>query len=405
MASTQELLENAQKFLLRTYRQPPLVLTRGEGCRVWDADGRAYLDLYAGIAVCVLGHAHPAIVKAVSEQVARLGHVANYFYTDRQLELAAAMAQRTGLERVFFCNSGAEANEGALKLARHWQTSQGDRERKDIIATWHSFHGRTMGALAMTGQPKYWSGLGPMLDGVSHVAYGDLDAMQRRVNDRTAAIIVEPIQGEGGVLPAPEGYLAGLRKLCDDSGVLLIFDEIQTGIGRTGRFLASQHDGVLPDVVTLAKGLAGGVPIGVFSARERLADALPPGSHGSTFGGNPLAAASALAVLETLDREGLIEGAVVKGEHLAKRLGEIAKKHPDAATGARGKGLMAGLVLADGVDPRGVLSALRDRGVLLTLAGERVLRFVPALTVTIAELDEGLDAVEAVLANAPRVEA
>ncbi len=403
MPTTAELLAYADQHLLRTYKQPPLVLTRGEGCRVWDTDGKCYLDLYAGIAVCVLGHGHPAIVKAVTEQIARLGHVANYFYTDRQLELAAALAERTGLERVFFCNSGAEANEGALKLVRRWHASNGNPERAGIVATWGSFHGRTMGAVAMTGQAKYWEGFGPRLSDISHVPYGDLDAMRRRVNDRTAAIIVEPVQGEGGVLPAPVGYLEGLRQLCDDTGALLILDEIQTGVGRTGRFLASQHRGVLPDVVTMAKGIAGGVPIGFFSARERYADALPPGSHGSTFGGNPLAAAGALAVLDTLDREGLIEGAVTKGEHLLTQLKGLVAKHPTVATAARGWGLMAGLVLADDIDVRGVLGALRERGVLLSMAGDKVLRFVPALTVTVAELDEGLAALDAVLADAPRV--
>lgn len=403
MPTTAELLAYADKHLLRTYKQPPLVLTRGEGCRVWDTDGKCYLDLYAGIAVCVLGHGHPAIVKAVTEQISRLGHVANYFYTDRQLELAAALAKRTGLERVFFCNSGAEANEGALKLVRRWHASRGNPERAGIVATWGSFHGRTMGAVAMTGQPKYWEGFGPRLADVSHVAYGDLDAMRRRVNDRTAAIIVEPVQGEGGVLPAPDGYLEGLRQLCDDTGALLILDEIQTGVGRTGKFLASQHRGVLPDVVTMAKGIAGGVPIGFFAARERYADTLPPGSHGSTFGGNPLAAAGALAVLDTLDREGLIEGAVTKGEYLLGELNRLVAKHPGVATAARGWGLMAGLVLADDVDVRGVLGALRERGVLLSMAGDKVLRFVPALTITEAEIDEGLAALDAVLADAPRV--
>ena len=402
MTTTHDLLALADRHMLKTYKQPPLVMTRGEGCRLWDTEGRRYLDLYAGIAVCALGHAHPALVRAVSEQVARLGHIANYYYNDRQIELAAELTRRTGLDRVFFCNSGAEANEGALKLARRHHWVRGERDRSEIVATWSSFHGRTMGAVGMTGQAKYWEGFGERLAGISHVAYGDLEAMRRRINDRTAAVIIEPVQGEGGVLPAPEGYLAGLRKLCDERGALLIVDEIQTGIGRTGRFLAVEHDGVVPDVVTLAKGTAGGVPIGVFVVREHLAEALTPGTHGSTFGGNPLAAAAALAVLRTLDDEGLLANATHMGRHLLKGLEALVRKYPSVAVGARGRGLLAGLVLAKGVDPRGVLGALRERGVLASQAGDAVIRFAPPLIVKAEELDEGLAALDAVLADPPR---
>ncbi|MEZ4394553.1 MAG: aminotransferase class III-fold pyridoxal phosphate-dependent enzyme [Polyangiales bacterium] len=249
----------------------------------------------------------------------------------------------------------------------------------------------------MTGKRAYWEGFGHRLPGVSHVPFGDLDAMRRRVNDRTAAVIVEPVQGEGGVLPAPEGYLQGLRAICDHVGALLIFDEIQTGVGRSGRFLACQHEGVLPDVVTLAKGLAGGVPIGCFVARERYADALPPGTHGSTFGGNPLAAAAALAVLETLDREGLMENAARMGAHLVAGLDRLAAKYPTLCEPSRGLGLLCGLPLTEAVDPRAVLTEMRARGVLIVTAGERVLRFAPPLIVTEAELDEGLRCLDEVL--------
>jgi len=402
MTATNDLLALADRHLLKTYKQPPLVIDRGAGCRLWDTDGRRYLDLYAGIAVCALGHAHPALVRAVSEQMARLGHIANYYYNDRQIELAAELCRRTGFDRVFFANTGTEANEGALKLARRHHWTRDDRERTDIVSTWSSFHGRTMGAVTMTGQAKYWEGFGQPLAGVSHVKYGDLEAMRRRVNDRTAAIIVEPVQGEGGVLPAPPGYLAGLRQLCDERGALLIVDEIQTGVGRTGKFLAVQHEGVMPDVVTLAKGTAGGVPIGAFLVREHLAAALAPGTHGTTFGGNPLACAAALAVLRTIDDEGLMGHAERMGAHLLAGLGVLVKRHPHAATGARGRGLLVGLVLADSVDPRGVLSAMRERGVLVSQAGDHVIRFAPPLIVTASELDEGLAALDAVLADPPR---
>jgi acetylornithine/N-succinyldiaminopimelate aminotransferase len=402
MATTAQLLDLAAAHMLKNYKQPPLVMTRGEGCRLWDTEGRRYLDLYAGIAVCALGHAHPALVKAVSEQIARLGHIANYYYNDRQIELSAELCKRTGYDRVFLCNSGTEANEAALKLARRYHWARGDKARTDLVATWSSFHGRSMGSVALTGQAKYWEGFGHMLPGVSHVAYGDLEAMRRRVNDRTAAVFIEPVQGEGGVLPAPKGYLEGLRALCTERGALLVVDEIQTGIGRTGRFLATQHTGVEPDVTTIAKGTAGGVPIGAMLTRERFGEALTPGTHGSTFGGNPLAAAAALAVLRTLDEHDLMAHAERMGRHLVDGLEALVRKHPHAATSARGVGLLCGLVLADGVDPRGVLSALRDRGVLVSQAGERVIRFAPPLIVTAAELDEGLAALDAVLADAPR---
>ncbi len=402
MTTTAELLRLAGQHMLKNYKQPPLVMTRGEGCRLWDTDGRRYLDLYAGIAVCVLGHAHPALVRAVSEQAARLMHIANYYYNDRQIELSAELCKRTGYDRVFLCNSGTEANEAALKLARRYHWARGDKERTDLVATWSSFHGRSMGAVSMTGQAKYWEGFGPVLPGVSHVAYGDLEAMRRRVNDRTAAVFIEPVQGEGGVLPAPEGYLEGLRKLCDERGALLVVDEIQTGVGRTGRFLATQHTGVAPDITTLAKGTAGGVPIGAMLTREHIGEALPPGTHGSTFGGNPLAAAAALAVLRTLDEEGLVAHAENMGRYLVDGLAALARKHPHAATGARGFGLLCGIVLADGVEPRGVLNALRERGVLASQAGERVVRFAPPLIVKPEELDEGLAALDAVLADPPR---
>ena len=402
MPSTAELLETAEKHLLRTYRQPPLVLARGQGCRLWDTDGKEYLDLYAGIAVSALGHNHPRLVAAIAEQAGRLIHTANYFYNDKSIELAGEIARRTGLERVFLCNSGTEAIEGALKLTRRWHFGRNDKDRVDVVATTNAFHGRSMGAVSLTGQPKYWEGFGAPISGVSHVAYGDLDAMRRRVNDRTAAVFVEPVQGEGGVLPAPPGYLAGLRALCDEAGALLVFDEIQTGVGRTGTFLACHRDKVVPDVVALAKGLGGGIPIGAFVAREMYADALPPGTHGSTFGGGPLAAAAGLAVMRTFDDDNILENVRARGEHLLARLHDLARKHPSVATGARGQGLLCGLVLDPSVDTRGVLTALRDKGVLVSQAGDRVVRFAPPLIITNHEIDQGLTVLDTVLANPPR---
>ena len=399
MASTEDTLRLAGKHLLRNYKQPDVVMVRGEGCRLFDSEGRQYLDLYAGIAVCALGHAHPAVAAALAAQAQRLVHIANFFYTDQAVALAAQLAARTGLSRVFLCNSGTEAIEASIKLVRRWHYNRGDTERTDLVATWNAFHGRSMGAVALTGKKAYWEGFGHRLPGVSHVPYGDLDAMARRINDRTAAVFVEPVQGEGGVLPAPPGYLAGLRALCDKAGALLVVDEIQTGVGRSGRFLAVQHAGVEPDVVALAKGLGGGVPIGAMVCHERFADTLPPGSHGTTFGGNPLAASVALAVLDTLDREGLLDHVAAMSRHLLGRLGALAEKYPARVECARGLGLLCGLVLRPGTDPMAVREAMRAKGVLIATAGERVLRFAPPLIVTAAELDEGVAALDAVLAE------
>jgi acetylornithine/N-succinyldiaminopimelate aminotransferase len=391
------LLELAAKRLYPNYRPAPCVFVRGEGCQVWDETGKRYLDLTAGIAVTILGHAHPRYVAAIAEQVGRLAHMSNYFYTETNIRLADELCRRTGMDRVFFCNSGTEANEALLKLARHHFHRSGDRDRMRIIAFEEAFHGRTLGALSMTGRAKYREGFGPFEGGVSHVPYGDLDAVRGAMGKDVAAIIVEPIQGEGGVIPAPSGFLAGLRKLADDHGALLLVDEVQTGIGRTGHFLAIQGEGVAADAVALAKGLAGGFPMGAMLCKEALAGALPPGMHGSTFGGNPLASAAALAVLSVLDDEKLIEGARTKGDQLSRMLASLAHKHPDRVTAERGVGLLRALPLLPGVAPAAVLGQLRERGVLLTISGDSALRFTPPLVVTATELEEGCRALDEVL--------
>jgi acetylornithine/N-succinyldiaminopimelate aminotransferase len=393
--SAPELVASAAAHLYPNYRQPPVVLTRGRGTEVWDVDGKRYLDLAAGIAVSSLGHAHPALVQAVSSQVARLVHVSNYFYNEPNVRLAERLTRAARMDRVFFCNSGTEAIEACLKLARRHFFAKGE-SRERIIAFEQSFHGRTLGALAATGQKAYRDGFGP-LPGVTHVPFGDVRAVEAALGSDVAGILVEPVQGEGGVLPAPNGFLRSLRELCDKSGALLIADEVQTGIGRTGKFLAFEHAGVTADVVALAKGLGGGVPIGAMLCRAALADALPPGSHGSTFGGNALASAAALAVLETLEGERLIEGAVTKGDHLARLLASLAERHQAKIEGSRGLGLLQALVLRESVDARVVIGNLRDAGLLLTIAGGRGLRFSPPLTVSIAELDEGAAIVDRIL--------
>lgn len=394
---TDDLLALAQRRLYPNYRPAPFVLRSGRGCELFDTEGRRYLDMAAGVAVCSLGHAHPRYVAALSEQLGKLGHVSNYFYNEQNILLADELCRRTGFDRAFFCNSGAEANEAALKLVRRHFFAQGARERARVIAFDGSFHGRTMGALALTGQAKYQEGFGPGVGAVTHVPFGDEAAVRAAMGPDVAAIVVEPVQGEGGVVPAPAGFLAALRAICDETGALLLIDEIQTGVGRTGEFLGQQLDGVRADIISLAKGLGGGFPVGAMLCGEALAGALPPGTHGSTYGGNPLASTAALTVLAVLDEEKLIEGARRQGEHLGARLADLAARRPDRFTGERGRGLLRAIDLAPGVDPRAALGKVRERGLLLTLAGARALRFSPALVVREPELDEAVATLEAAL--------
>lgn len=395
------LVEIGQTYLYPNYRQPPLVLVRGEGRRVWDATGKAYLDLYAGIAVTSLGHGHPDVVAALRRQAERLGHVSNYFYNEPNVLLARELCQRTGFARAFFCNSGTEAIEALLKLARRHFYNLGQTKRYNIIAFERSFHGRTLGALAATGQAAYRDGFGPLV-GVVHVPFGDAEAVAARLDDSVAGVLVEPVQGEGGVLAAPPGFLEQLRSLTSASGALLLGDEIQTGIGRTGKFLGFDHAGVKPDAIALAKGLGGGVPIGAMLSQKHLEGALPPGSHGSTFGGNPLASAVARAVLARIESDKLVDRARDNGAYLGERLAELVKRHPSTLETSRGLGLLQALVLKPGVDARHLLESLRGAGVLLTIAGGSALRFSPALNIERYEIDEGVSIVDRVLNSLER---
>ena len=399
MSTNAELLALAKKHLYANYKPASFVLERGRGCEVFDVEGARYLDLCAGVAVCSVGHAHPVLTKAIAEQAAKLVHTSNYFYNEPNIRLAAELCRRTGMDRAFFCNSGTEANEAVLKLARHHFFMVGQKERTRVIAFHNAFHGRTMGALSMTGTAKYREGFGAF-DGVTHVAYGNLDAVKAAMSERddVCAINVEPLQGEGGVLPAPRGFLEGLRALCDASGALLICDEVQSGVGRLGRFLGSEGV-VKADAIALAKGLGGGFPIGAMLTTEKLAGALPPGTHGSTFGGNPLACAASLAVLTIIDDEKLVDGARQKGEALGAMLRQVVRDVPEVCEEARGEGLLWGLVMKQGFVARDVLPKVQGAGVLLTAAGERVLRFSPPLVVTLAELEEGVKAVREVVAG------
>ena len=367
--------------LLDTYPTPPVELVSGEGATVTDADGNTYIDMLAGIAVNALGHAHPAIVDAVSAQVARLGHVSNLFGSQPVVEVAEALRARVGDDtaRVFFCNSGAEANEAAFKLARL-------TGRRRILAAERGFHGRTMGSLALTGQPDKRAPFEPMPAGVEFFTYGDIEALEALVQQdpgNTAAIILEPIQGETGVIPAPEGFLTKVRELCDAHGILFITDEVQTGVGRTGDFFAFQHEGVLPDVITMAKGLGGGLPIGATIARGRAATLFTPGSHGTTFGGNPVACAAAKAVLGVVDEAFLAE-VRRKGQLLISAASQV----PGVAQ-VRGRGLMLGVVLDEAVAKLVVKQGLEE-GLILNAPGENVIRLTPPLVISDDEIAEAM---------------
>jgi acetylornithine/N-succinyldiaminopimelate aminotransferase len=395
MSQQDTLVEAARRLLLNNYRQAPIVIARGEGCQLFDADGRRYLDMTAGIAVAVLGHGHAGLAEAISAQARRLLHVSNLYYIEAQIELVEALARRAFPGRAFFCNSGTEANEAALKLARRYQiVTRKQPERLELVAFENSFHGRTFGSLSVTGQAKYREGFGPMVGPVKFLPFGDVAAARTAIGERTAAVIVEPIQAEGGINLPPPGYLQELRRLCTAAGAVLIFDEIQTGSGRTGTFYAFESEGVRPDVVTLAKGLAGGIPIGAMLANEEVGRGFEPGSHASTFGGNPFATAAALYVQRAIDELGLLEHCRELGGHLGSALLRLAERRRPRTKGARGRGLLQGLVVDD---PADVVTRARARGLLLSLAGSNVVRFVPPLIVTQSEVDEALHILDGVL--------
>jgi len=389
--------ETASQLVLSTYRPEPVVMARGRGCELWDTADRRYLDMTAGIAVCALGHGDEGLSAAISAQAAQLIHTSNLYWVKTQLEFASALCARAFPGRAFFCNSGAEANEAALKLARRFQNKRDEGGRPEIVAFDNSFHGRTLAALSVTGQPKYHDGFAPLVPGTRFVPFGDEAAVRGAIGPRTSAVILEPIQAEGGINVPPPGFLKRLRELCDEHGVVLIFDEVQTGVGRTGTFYRFEQEGVLPDVVTLAKGIAGGVPMGVMLAREPFASAFEPGTHASTFGGNPLASAAALYIQKAIDDRDLLHAAQLLGAHLKSGLEALAQRYSTLFAAYRGSGLLAGVGLQpDRVSELGtLLSAARARGLLLTGAGGRVVRFVPPLVTTESQIDEALALLEA----------
>lgn len=378
---------------MQMFRRLPVTLVRGEGTRVWDDNGRAYLDFVAGIAVDTLGHAHPGLADTIAQQARTLVHVSNLFYSEPQVALAELLVEHSALDQVFFCNSGAEANEGAIKLARKWGI-QNRAGAYEIIATNNGFHGRTLATVAATGTPRYREPFGPTLPGFVFVDYDDLDAIKAATTDRTCAVLLEPIQGEGGVNVPHADYLRGVREWCNQRGILLILDEVQTGCGRTGTLWGYEHAGIEPDIMTLAKGLGGGVPIGAVLSKAHCA-VFEPGDHGSTFGGNPLATAAGAYVLRQVIEGGVLQNAAARGEQLEQRLAAIEDRH-ELAVGHRGRGLLQGLVLQRDIAGEVVTKALAH-GLILNAVRPNTVRFMPPLTVTAAEIDEATAIVERVL--------
>lgn len=394
-AASSEWIEREHKYYQSTFKRS-LVLDHGEGVRVWDADGKVYLDLVAGISTNVLGHAHPAVVAAIVEQAKQLVHVSNLFINKRQVELAEQLYNVSGGMRAFFSNSGAEANEGAIKLARKY----GRTKRNGafgIISMDRSFHGRTLATTAATGQKKYQDTWQPLPEGFKQVPFGDLDAVKAATDEKTAGILVEALQGEGGIYPAPPEFMTGLRQWCDEQNLVLICDEVQAGMGRTGKFFSWEHYDMRPDIVTMAKGLAGGVPIGAMLAAPR-ADLFEPGDHGTTFGGNPIACAAGVATIKTILDDDLLGNAERMGQYIDQRLHDLAKKYPGKISGIRGMGLMRAFDLAE---PRAndVIELAQEQGLLITSAGAGTLRIVPPLIITQADIDEALQKLDRVIAS------
>jgi acetylornithine/N-succinyldiaminopimelate aminotransferase len=396
MSLAETLIASGRNLLLSNYNRAPVVMSRGQGCVLWDVEGNRYLDMTAGIAVCVLGHGDEGLAQAIGEQAGKLVHTSNLYFIETQVRLAEALSRRAFPGKMFFCNSGTEANEAALKLARRYQVVVRQQpERTEFVAFENSFHGRTMGALSVTGQPKYRQGFGPLVPGVTFIPYADLQALKNAIGPRTCAVIAEPIQAEGGINVPPPGYLAELKRLCAEQGALLIFDEVQTGVGRTGTFYGFEHDGVAPDILSLAKGLAGGVPMGAMLASEEVGRAFEPGTHASTFGGNPLASAAALYIQKAIDERKLLANVQQTGAHLTAALTALVDRLRPKLKGTRGRGLLQGVVVEGEAAP--IVAKARDKGLLLSVAGGNVVRFAPPLVVTRAEIDEAVERLASVL--------
>jgi len=389
---TRETFELFTRYVVPNYNRNPIVMTKGKGVHLWDSEGRKYLDLFSGWAVSGLGHCHPRVVKALKKQARTLQHVPNVYYSLPQGRLAQFVSEKSFGGQCFFCNSGAEANEAAIKLARLHNSSQG---RYKIITMHNSFHGRTIATITATAQPKYQKGFAPLLEGFTYVPFNDLDAARQAVDKETCAIMIEPIQGEGGINIATREYLQGLRGLCDERKLLLILDEVQCGMGRTGKYFAYQHYDISPDIMTLAKSLGGGTAIGAMVARPEVAKCLVPGTHASTFGGNPLACAASIAVFETIDKEGLLGNAGRMGTYSLERLRSLQERFPQQIKEVRGVGLMIGIELHK--EGSQLVRMCLDKGLILNCTHEKVIRFMPPLGVSQSHVDKGIAILEEVL--------
>jgi predicted acetylornithine/succinylornithine family transaminase len=393
------IIEQADTYMFQTYGRFPITLVRGDGCRVWDDGGKEYLDFVGGIAVCALGHCSPVVIHALEEQSRKLVHVSNLYYTEPQVTLARLLAENSFADRAFFCNSGAEANEAAIKLSRRYAKEKYGPDKHVIISMDNSFHGRTMATLSATGQHKVQQGYDPLLTGFRFVPFNDLESLDRAMDDSACAVMLEPIQGEGGVVCPDPLYLAGVRELCRQRNALLIFDEVQVGMGRTGRLFAHEHYGVVPDIMTLAKALGNGLPIGAMLSTEELSHAFGPGSHATTFGGTPLVTSVSAAVLKSLLQDGWIENCRVVGDYFKARLEELAGKH-DGVEEVRGLGLILGLKMER--PGASVVDACMDAGFLINCTQENVLRFLPPLIVSQEEIDQLAQSLDRILGQLGR---
>lgn len=389
--STEEVIAAGQKYVMNTYGRLPIVIDKGEGCYVWDLDGNRYLDLVAGIAVNSLGHSHPAVTKAIQEQCGKLLHCSNLYWIENQVKLAKLLVEKSGLGKAFFCNSGAEANEAAIKLARKW----GNGEKYHIITMQKSFHGRTLGSLAATAQEKYQKAFRPLPEGFSAVPLGDLEALEKEIRPETCAIMLEPIQGESGIHVPSKEYMQGVQALCRKHHILLILDEVQTGLGRTGKAFAFQNFGLEPDIISLAKAIANGVPMGAIVAKTEVADCFQPGDHATTFGGTPIASAAGFAACSILLEDDFLANVQEVGQYFREQLQGIAERHSGMIQEVRGMGLMIGCELTGSA--KDAAARLLEQGVLVNSIGDHVLRFVPPLVISKEQIDNFIAVLEPIL--------
>jgi len=389
-----ETMALVNENIMNTYRRFPVVLVKGSGARVWDINGKEYLDFVAGIAVCSLGHSHPQVIDAVKEQLEKLTHVSNLYYTEPQAQLAKLLVDHSFADKVFFCNSGAEANEAAIKLARKYAHENMGPDKFELITMKDSFHGRTMATITATGQEKFQFGFTPLLAGFQYVPFNDLQVLEAAIGDQTCGVMLEPIQGEGGVNIPDDHYLASVREICDRHGILLIVDEVQTGVGRTGKLFAYEYSGIKPDIMTLAKALGNGLPVGAMLATDKIAKAFVPGNHASTFGGNPLAMAAATSVIKTIFNNGILNHCVKTGDYFLSALKKLQQKHKIIRE-VRGRGLMLAAQLD--IEASDIIKECLQKGLLINSTGGKTIRFVPPLIITTQDVDQAIQVLDEVM--------